>query len=162
MDYDRIIIELLSRVQALEDKIATLDKNSTEVFVSSSDEALEIVVSSKKYRLLSDYLYSSKDDMVKLTFEDIEKILGFKPPPSAYVHRAFWANTKTHSIALSWMGVGYETVEVSIKDRYVVFERTPEYRKVAFGKRKVTEMMPRIGSIKLNELTNAELKGGET
>ena len=137
MEYDRIIIEMLSRIQALEDKVATLEKDYNEGFVEGTIETAVAMASSKKYRLLSDYLYNCEDDKVELAFVNMEKILGLKLSPSAYIHRAFWANTKTHSIALSWMSVGYKTVEVNMEERYVVFERVRDYGKtVATGKKK--------------------------
>ena len=161
MDYDRIIIEMLNRIQVLEDKVATLEKNRDDYFESGIEDTAAAIASSKKYRLLSDYLFNSKDDKVRLSLLDIEKILGFKPPPSAYVHRAFWANTKTHSIALSWMSVGFETVEVSIEERYVVFERVRDYSKsVVAGKRKAAEVLQKIGSSRTSELTSTKLKEG--
>ena len=58
-----------------------------------------------------------------ISFEDIEKTIGFSLPDSAREHRAFWANTTTHSIALSWLSVGYKTVDVDIEKEIVVFEK---------------------------------------
>jgi hypothetical protein len=44
-------------------------------------------------------------------------------PDSAREHRAFWANTTSHSIALSWLSVGYKTVDVNLSSELVVFEK---------------------------------------
>lgn len=126
MDYNRVILEMLNRISILEEKVATLVK--TEV-VTAPEEINELQAPSKKYRLLSDYLHDNEGNSVSLTFSDIEKMLGFKLPPSAYTHRAFWANTTSHSIALSWLGVGYETVEVDIEKGIVVFEQKRQYGK---------------------------------
>lgn len=124
MDYDRVILEMISRIGVLEDKVAALEKTND---VTEPIDMSKAQVPSRKYRLLSDYLHDSKDNRVSLTFSDIENMLGFKLPPSAYTHRAFWANTTSHSIALSWLGVGYETVEVDIEKGIVAFEQKRQY-----------------------------------
>ena len=133
MDYDRIILEMLNRIKTLEDRMDALESIPSDSSDNTSTESAAIAPASKKYRLLTDYLYKCKDDKVRLTFDEIEKILGFKPPASAYAHRAFWANAKSHPIALSWMSVGYETVEVNIPEHYIVFERKRGY--VDIGRR---------------------------
>ena len=125
MDYDRVILEMMSRISVLEEKVAALENSDT----AEPEEMKELQAPSKKYRLLSDYLHDSEESRVPLTFNDIENMLGFSLPPSAYTHRAFWANTTSHSIALSWLGVGYETVEVDMEKGVVVFEQKRQYGK---------------------------------
>lgn len=120
MDYDRIILELLNRVSILEDRVNDLEHGDLPT-------KKETAVVGKKYRYLSDYLYKATEDSIRLTFDEIEQILNDKLPSSAYQHRAFWANTESHSIAISWMSVGYQTVEVDLANRYVVFEKRREY-----------------------------------
>lgn len=120
MDYDRIILELLNRVSVLEERVSDLENGT-------SSEKKETAVVGKKYRYLSDYLHNAAGEAVRLTFDEIEQILKDKLPRSAYQHRAFWANTGSHSIAISWMSVGYQTVEVDLTNRYVVFEKTRRY-----------------------------------
>lgn len=119
MDYDKIIIDLLNRIVVLEEKIERLE--SAGMVSQSNSEELPAV--SKKYRYLADYLHESGLPRIKLTYSEIESILQFKLPDSAVTHRAFWANTTTHSIALSWLGVNYEVVEVSLENKFIVFER---------------------------------------
>ena len=46
-------------------------------------------MSKSKYKPLADYLSISGKDKVKLTFNEIEKILGFKLPDSARKYSAF-------------------------------------------------------------------------
>ena len=120
MDYDRIILELLNRVSVLEEKVSDLENNAppTKKVTASGG---------KKYRYLSDYLHNAAEGAVRLTFNEIEQIVKEKLPSSAYQHRAFWANTESHSIAISWMSVGYRTVEVDIANQYVLFEKTRRY-----------------------------------
>ena len=125
MNYERIILELLSRINALEERVALLEGIEEPI---KQIETRDITVSSKKYRLLSDYLYNCEESRIQLSFRDIEEKLGFDLPKSAYDHRAFCANTTSHSIALSWIGVGYETVEVDMDGKFVVFEKKRQYK----------------------------------
>ena len=117
MEYDKIILDLMNRVMTLEEKVAALEKDNTQPVES------ELPETSKKYRFLSDYLFASGEKRVKLTFEEIEGILQFKLPESALVHRAFWANTTSHSIALSWLCVDYSVVEANLEKKYIIFEK---------------------------------------
>ena len=121
MEYDKIILDLMSRVVTLEEKVTKLENGNVQ-----SRES-ELPNASKKYRFLSDYLFASSKDRVTLTFREIEDILKFKLPESATVHRAFWANTTSHSIALSWLSVDFLVVEVNLEEKYITFERKKEY-----------------------------------
>ena len=118
MDYDRIILEMLDRIKSLEDEVATLKNNS-----ENSNDGNEPIKSSKKYRRLTVLLTNAEGKPVSISFGDIEKTIGFSLPDSAREHRAFWANTTTHSIALSWLSVGYKTVDVDIEKEIIVFEK---------------------------------------
>ncbi len=124
MDYDRIVLEILNRISILEEKVSALESKQTKHDTNQVNYTQGV---SKKYRFLSDYLHNSNEDVINLSFTDIERILGFKLPNSAYVHRAFWANTTSHSIALSWLNVGYETTEVDLVNKFIVFERKRDY-----------------------------------
>jgi hypothetical protein len=109
--YDRIIVELLTRIEALEDKVRALETGGVKP------------QGSKRYRRLSEYLEESCEKVVRLSFDDIYKLVGPPIPASARKHQAFWANTKTHTIALSWMCVGYKVIEANIEQEYVIFEK---------------------------------------
>ena len=124
MEYDKIILDLIGRIVTLEEKVTKLENNNVQ-----SREA-ELPSVSKKYRLLSDYLFSSCEDRVTLTFQEIEDILKFQLPESAIVHKAFWANTTSHSIALSWLSVDYSVVEANLEKKYIVFEKKREFEKM--------------------------------
>ena len=115
MEYERIILEMLDRIKQLENKVEVLTKNA-QLPPENKGKA------SSKYRHLTAYL-GKQESPVKLSFGEIEAIVGFSLPASAYSYREFWANTKSHSIALSWLSIGYRTVEVSIEQKYVVFEK---------------------------------------
>ena len=123
MDYDKIILDLLNRIVTLEDKVSKLEKLNS----AAQSDNLDLPAGSKKYRFLSDYLLQSNSPIIKLSYNEIEEILKFKLPDSAATHRAFWANTTSHSIALSWLSVNYSVVEVNLEDRFIVFEKTREF-----------------------------------
>ena len=134
MDYDKIIIDLLNRIVTLEERVAKLENGNANMAPENSD----LPVGSKKYRFLSDYLYESNQSRVKLSYAEIEDILKFKLPDSAATHRAFWANTTSHSIALSWLSVNYSVVEVNLDNKYIVFEKMRDFDTMKTGRRTAT------------------------
>lgn len=78
-----------------------------ELLLSDSSEE-------SKYRSLYEYLLQCPQESVILTFNQMEDILGFPLPPSAWKHNAFWANNvKGHSHCRSWVDAGFKTVDVS-------------------------------------------------
>jgi hypothetical protein len=72
-----------------------------------------------KYYPLEEYLMSQDSSRVKLSFEDIEKIIGDSLPPSASKYRPWWANGG-HVQTYAWLRAGWKVEEVSLDD-YVVF-----------------------------------------
>ncbi len=77
-----------------------------------------------KYEALGRFLQGLSAASVHLSFEEVEKILGFKLPPSAYVHSEWWSNNPVgHSHARSWVEAGWRTNKVDRKSRTLVFHR---------------------------------------
>lgn len=77
-----------------------------------------------KYIGLKNHLQQSQQPMVKLSFEEIEQIIGNTLPPSATNHaEAWWSNNEDHSQAVAWLHAGYETdyVTDTYEDRKIVF-----------------------------------------
>jgi len=70
--------------------------------------------SMSKYDRFEQYLRNSEKQIETLSYDDIEKILGFKLPSSAYVHQPWWANGGGHSQANSWLNAGWEVVSVDL------------------------------------------------
>lgn len=61
-----------------------------------------------------------------LAFTEIEKIIGFQLPKSAYTHRAWWANPsspKDHPHAQAWITSGWFVDVVDKKNKIVHFKR---------------------------------------
>ncbi len=68
---------------------------------------------------------------MRLRFDEIETILGFKLPNSAYEYEAWWSNNETgHSHARVWLSAGWQTEDVDIAGRKVTFARAgaPAFR----------------------------------
>ena len=78
-----------------------------------------------KYDVLASYLKSRATQTVPMTFSEIEKVLGFKLPASAFEYAAWWSNESTgHVQARAWMRAGFETEAVNVDAKRVVFRRT--------------------------------------
>lgn len=73
-----------------------------------------------KYFPIGEFLITSGRLEVKLSFMEIEKILGFKLPYSAYTYAAWWANGG-HPQAESWLSAGFFTKELDILNGTVLF-----------------------------------------
>ena len=126
MNFEKIILDLLNRIVTLEERVDKLENTAS----NTVSEDVELPAVSKKYRFLSDYLHENNEPRIKLSFNEIENILKFKLPDSAITHRAFWANTTSHSIALSWLSVNYSVVEANLDEWYVIFEKKRDFGKM--------------------------------
>jgi len=76
-----------------------------------------------KYDPLADYLQNSRENSVRLSFREIEQMLGESLPASARKYRPWWANDATHVQAHAWLEVGYVVNEVNLIGERVVFSR---------------------------------------
>ena len=108
MEYSQIMLEMLERIKVLENKVKVLEEKIENSADSQQKETVQLEKVSAKYRGLAEYLLESKQTKVTLSYPQIERILGFPLPDTAknFKH-SYWANTKTHSYASSWMAVGY-------------------------------------------------------
>lgn len=76
-----------------------------------------------KYDPLFQHLDRSQGT-VELVFADVEELLGFPLPASAYRHAAWWSNSGgTHVQSAAWQAAGYKTEQVDIGARTVRFVR---------------------------------------
>ena len=77
-----------------------------------------------KYKPLQWYLHKMEEPEWKASFAEIEDILGFSLPPSARLHRAWWANTDNkRTYATSWLKEGWRVAAVDFSSQHVVFNR---------------------------------------
>lgn len=123
MDYNRIILELLDRIKSLEERVTELENHSSEQQATKNIISEKTNFGGQKYRALTNYLNNSDENQKKLTFNEIENILGFSLSPSAYNNRANWANSTSQSLACSWLKTNYKVVEVNMEKQYVIFEK---------------------------------------
>lgn len=75
-----------------------------------------------KYDRLKEFLINSDEDMIDISFDEIENILLFPLPSSAYVHNAWWSN-KGHSHAKAWTDAGYIVGSVKLKEKTLKLEK---------------------------------------
>jgi len=81
-----------------------------------------------KYDALYHFLEGIQPDVRErtLTFDEVERILGFKLPRSAYVYRQWWANPTSpqqHPHAQSWLAAGWMVDTLDQQDKWVRFRR---------------------------------------
>lgn len=77
----------------------------------------------KNYRPLVEYLINSNKDIVKLTFNEIEEILGFELAPSAKKYRQNWSNNVHETLTQAWLPAGYESFDVSMSKQIAHFKK---------------------------------------
>jgi hypothetical protein len=78
-----------------------------------------------KYDPLHDYLASRTEPLLKLSFAEIERILGAPLPASAWEHQAWWANETagSHVEARAWLDAGYRTQGLDLNAETIEFVR---------------------------------------
>ncbi len=78
-----------------------------------------------KYEPLSEFLRQQSTNEVRISFEQIERIIGAKLPPSAQYHRAWWSNNPSNSVMTkAWLEAGFRSEQVDLKGRKIVFRRS--------------------------------------
>ena len=80
-----------------------------------------------KYAPLYRHLAALSMPEWQTTFAELEQILGFRLPDSAYIHRPWWSNQKDgggHSHALAWLTAGWVTRAVNLEAATLVFAYT--------------------------------------
>ena len=77
-----------------------------------------------KYAPLRKYLSSGTQTRWRVTFAEVEAVLGFSLPRSAYAYPAWWSNDATgHSHSRVWLDAGWKTEQVDMSARKLVFRR---------------------------------------
>ncbi len=75
-----------------------------------------------KYDPLRKHLAGGKPTRWRATFAEIEGVLGFSLPRSAYAYPAWWSNDATgHSHSLAWLDAGWRTQDVDLQNQQVTF-----------------------------------------
>lgn len=77
-----------------------------------------------KYDPLGAYLKAQPFSHVPMTFDEIERVVGFTLPPVASNNRAWWSNSPTNNVMTSvWTEAGFKTEQVDMAGRRLVFRR---------------------------------------
>ncbi len=92
---------------------------------------------------LTAYLEKCGKDEIKLSFSDVERILGFQLPDSAYLHQPYWSNSGSHPIASAWMNAGYLSQHVDMKGHTVEFVKKNHQSRQIQGEAEKTAVMSR-------------------
>ncbi len=79
-----------------------------------------------KFEALTRYLRfrASFTNTVRLSFAQIDGIIGDNLPLEAYRSEEWWKNTPKTAHAKAWLDAGWEAAEVNLKEAYVVFKKT--------------------------------------
>src|SRR5213082_3216548 len=87
-----------------------------------------------KYQNLGAFLQKQRQREVPLTFREIEKITGVKLPPKAQHHRAWWSNNPDNNVMTKgWLDAGFESAQVDMEGRKLVFRRVAKASEPASG-----------------------------
>lgn len=79
---------------------------------------------SRKYEPLTEFLRRQASGVVRMSFDEIERVIGAKLPPSATHHRAWWSNNAENNVMTkAWRDAGFESEDVDMKGRRVAFRR---------------------------------------
>lgn len=78
-----------------------------------------------KYRTLSSHLATVSDTPWVARFQEIEAVLGFPLPRSAYSYPAWWSNQSGdgHIQSQAWQSAGWRTGELDLANQQVSFFR---------------------------------------
>ena len=77
-----------------------------------------------KFEPLTAFLSSLPTSERRIAFSEIERVLGFKLPPSARRHRPWWSNNPGNStITKAWLAAGFRTEQVDMAGETLVFRR---------------------------------------
>lgn len=77
-----------------------------------------------KYEPLERFLNGRREARWRVSFGELESLLGFPLPQSAFKYPAWWSNDETgHSHAKAWVGAGWRTEEVDLAGRKLTFAR---------------------------------------
>ena len=79
-----------------------------------------------KYAPLYRHLAGLAGEEWRVSFGEIERVLGFRLPDSARLYRPWWSNQKGgggHSHALAWQAAGWKTRDVDLEAEVLRFTR---------------------------------------
>lgn len=92
-----------------------------------------------KYEPLTNFLARSNTSQLPMSFEEIERLLGFPLPASSRSHRAWWSNNPSNNVMTkAWLAAGFETADVDVLRGHLVFRRRKDASRQAPATRTAT------------------------
>ena len=88
-----------------------------------------------KYERLKSHFERLQGNVTEISYGEIERILGFKLPGSAYgtSYRQWWANTPSHSQAQAWLEAGWRVAGPNRDRQIVKFVRSSDVKSGSDG-----------------------------
>lgn len=87
-----------------------------------------------KYAPLTSYLNAHPQRELRCSFRDIEAALGFRLPPVARAHRAWWSNNASNNVMTkAWLSAGFRAEQVDMTGETLVFRRIDDAPRCPVG-----------------------------
>ncbi|MBE9251592.1 MULTISPECIES: DNA-binding transcriptional regulator [Aphanizomenonaceae] len=111
-----------------------------------------------KYQPLLDFLYSSEQNEIILSFAEIERLIKESLPNSAKSKRAWWSNRSKGALqASAWIEAGYRVENVDFDQQCITFRQFTNSEEVQIVDGKVVWNSKSIKALRLQiGLTQAE------
>jgi plasmid stability protein len=102
---------------------------------------------SNKYAPLTRFLRQQEAPRVTMTFHEVEEVLGFSLPASAWKYPAWWSNAAAgQSQVKSWRDAGWETRDLDLRGRKVTFVRVAGEPVAPAGKKESGKEEPKAAA----------------
>jgi hypothetical protein len=109
---------------------------------------LAVEVAMSKYDPLTTFLQARNGREVRMSFAEIEALLGQKLPAKSKAHRAWWSNNPSNSVMTkAWLAAGYKSAHVDIAGEKLSF--VPNKTDEGFAEMKQSEFANKPASEKL-------------
>lgn len=97
------------------------------------------------YEPLKRHLSATDASELRMSFAEIEALLGRPLPASARRHPSWWSNNVgTHVNAMAWRNAGWRTARVNIADEHVTFLRDAPVRDYRFAEASSAGVYPSV------------------
>jgi len=96
-----------------------------QALVGTPLETLNSLLRGRKYFPITRFLLlqQEENESIDLSFRELEYLISGELPTSAFAHRAWWANDRSHVQAAAWLAVGWKIAGVDLANKRVQFQR---------------------------------------
>jgi len=125
LDAQPLTQEEFKMIQLFSDAAGHSDTDNPPTIVMENFKK-ETTSSLGKYAPLYEYLHVKDDSHIALSFGEIETILGFALPKSAYTYPMWWTPGGSHTQCQSWISAGYRAVNIvqGIRVKCMLFKKS--------------------------------------